>query len=263
MSLDQSDSSTSEDSQRAEIEQYLEHDATVLGLVYRGISNSLSDAEIADQGGAKTSNFVWNYRRIIRALLERELPTAPTVALQLARRYRSLLKHDWSEAARQRLTTDLGILESRATDVEAVAKENDEATKQTKVAEDLEKSGIYVYALPHYLRYPVDADSGRTLLKVGRSDRDVIKRIRAQTRTTALPEEPVLLRIYPTGDQESHSVESQIHKTLRAFDHGKAADRMAGKEWFLTTTNAIDAIADLLGLDTIVVVDTADYLEVI
>jgi hypothetical protein len=53
----------------------------------------------------------------------------------------------------------------------------------------------------HYLRFPYDQLSGRTLMKVGRSDRDVIKRFREQIRTTALPEEPVLLRIYETVHQ--------------------------------------------------------------
>jgi len=36
---------------------------------------------------------------------------------------------------------------------------------------------------------------------------------------------------------------------------------MAGREWFLTTTAALDAIADLLGLEIEVVNDVADYLE--
>lgn len=99
-------------------------------------------------------------------------------------------------------------------------------------------------------------------MKVGRSDRDVVQRMRDQARTTALPEEPVLLRIYPTDETaDTTQIENRIHKTLRAFDHGRAVERMAGRAWFLTTTQALDAVADLMGLTPIVVNDDADFVE--
>lgn len=252
---------SSEDVERIEIEQYLENDESRLGDVYRGLRDDLSAEEIAAQLGVTTAYFVWNYSKMIDALLDRKLPQAPTVALQSARKFRTLLKREWSPAVHQRLIADLAILESRATDVEAIAKEVSTAQKQTENAEKAATTGIYVYALPHYLRYPFDPESGRTLLKVGRSDRDVIVRMREQTRTTALPEEPVLLRIYPTDEAKTSEVETRIHKTLRAFDHGRIVERMAGREWFLTTTQALDALADLMNLSPIVVNDDADFLE--
>jgi hypothetical protein len=254
--------SSSQDPERVEIEQYLESDETRLGDVYRGLLRGLDADAIATETGVSTSNFVWNYSKIISALLEREFPQAPTVALQTARRYRSLLKGGaWSPAARQRLTDDLEALERRAADVEALAEETATRRELTVLAEETATSGIYVYALPHYLRYPFDPDTGRTLMKVGRSDRDVIQRMREQSRTTALPEEPLLLRIYPTGDLDTSQTETRIHKTLRAFDHGRTVARMAGREWFLTTTEALDAVADLLGLTRIVVNDDVDFLN--
>lgn len=245
----------------AEIERFLEMDESRLGDVYRGRERGLSAEEIAAELDVKTSNFVWNYSQILDALLKRDLPTAPSVATQVARRFRALLKREWSDSVRLRLQEDLEKVERLATDVEALAKETETARNRTAEAEAAAETGIYVYALPHYLRYPFDPESGRTLLKVGRSDRDVMQRIRDQTRTTALPEEPVLLRVYPTGDQETADVEGRIHRTLRAFDHDRAVERMAGREWFLTTTQALDAVADLLGLTPIVVNDDADYLE--
>lgn len=250
-----------EDPARQELESYLESDETRLGDVYRGLRDGLTAEEIADKVGVSTAYFVWNYSRMIDAILDRDLPQAPTVALQSARKFRTLLKTDWSPVVRERLQADLAILESRATDVDAIAEEVSTAQKQTEIAEEAATTGIYVYALPHYLRYPFDPESGRTLLKVGRSDRDVIVRMREQTRTTALPEEPVLLRIYPTDEANTSDVETRFHKTLRAFDHGRAVERMAGREWFLTTTQALDALADLLDLTPIVVNDDADYLE--
>ncbi len=251
----------SQDAERAEIERYLEKDGTRLGDVYRGLLRGLEPEAIAAEAGVDTSNFVWNYSRIIEALLQRKLPQAPTVALQSARRYRTILRAEWSPAVRQRLTDDLETLERRAADVEALVKEAVTAQEQTARAEETATTGIYVYSLPHYLRYPFDPDTGRTLMKVGRSDRDVIQRMRDQSRTTALPEEPVLLRIYPTGEVDTAETESRIHSTLRAFDHGRTVERVAGREWFLTTTRALDAVADLIGLPSIVVNDDVDFLS--
>lgn len=249
--------------ERREIEEFLSADPSRLGDVYRGLARGLDAEELAAELEVASSNFVWNYSPILSSLLDRDLPTAPTVAIQVARKYRSLLKRQsWSPEVRARLARDLERLEQSSTDVEALAEESEVAREQTAQAESADTSGIYVYALPHYLRYPFDPDSGRTLLKVGRSDRDVIKRMREQARTTALPEEPVLLRIYPTGDLDTTQVESSIHRTLRAFDHGRTVERMAGKEWFLTTTQAIDAVVHLVGLEIIVINDDADFLEV-
>ncbi len=77
---------------RAEIEEALESDTSVLGEVYRGVRNGLSDEELRVQRGAENPNFVWNYKRTIRALVEGDLPSAPSVASQTAARLRKLLK---------------------------------------------------------------------------------------------------------------------------------------------------------------------------
>ena len=88
---------------------------------------------------------------------------------------------------------------SRAEDRQAQVEEEDVAVEKTKAAEDSGTPGIYVYTLPHYLRYPYEPDSGRTLLKVGHSARDALYRANSQGKLTALPEDPILLRIYPVG----------------------------------------------------------------
>jgi hypothetical protein len=140
--------------------------------------------------------------------------------------------------------------------------EDRQAKEQTERAEARNEAGIYVYALPHYVRYPYDPDSGRTLLKVGRSDSDVITRFRNQTRTTALPEEPILLRIYRTDGSATGPVEAQFHRLLEAADHYRSVARSAGREWFLTTTRFLDEVARALNLPTEVVNETvADSAE--
>ena len=114
--------------------------------------------------------------------------------------------------------------------------------------ETREKVGIYVYTLPHYLQFPCDPATGRTLMKVGRSDSDVIVRFRSQTRITALPEEPLLLRIYKTDRGSAAAVEMQFHQLLKAADHSRSVTRCAGREWFLTSTRFLDQIARTLDL---------------
>lgn len=116
-----------------------------------------------------------------------------------ARKFRSILRSPrLSPSARSYLEGNLPELERRADNEAARIAEDQLAKEQTEAAEARNDTGVYVYALPHYLRYPVEPSTGRTLMKVGRSDSDVIRRIRNQTRTTALPEEPILPRIYRT-----------------------------------------------------------------
>jgi hypothetical protein len=198
------------------------------------------------KGGAAGA---WQYRRMVRALLDGNLPSAPTIALAAARRYRTILKTPaLSAAARAYLQANLNELERRANDPIRLDEEAQRATDQTQQAEARNEVGVYVYALPHYIRYPYDQASGRTLLKVGCSDSDVILRFRSQTRTTALPEEPILLRIYRTNGSAAAPAEATFHRLLDAADHSRTVGKSAGREWFLTHTRFLDEIARTLGL---------------
>lgn len=239
-----------------ELRSYLEKDPSRLGDVYRGFRDNLRPDEISAQLDVATSNFVWNYTQILRALLEGDLPDKPSVAIQVARKFRAILKRgELTLATREYLASQLVKLERRADDVVAREAETEEALEQTTKAEARNEVGIYVYALPHYLRYPFDPDTGRTLMKVGRSDSDVIRRFRAQTRTTALPEEPILLRIYRVDGQSTAEIESGFHRLLEAADHARSVARTAGREWFVTSIRFLDEIARVLKLVTIVVND--------
>lgn len=242
------------DEVRAELAALLEADQSRLGEVYRGLQRGLDAGAIADALGVGTSNFVWNYNHYAKALLDGNLPGAPTVALATARKFRSILRSaPLSPAARAYLETNLVELDRRANDETARVVETRQAQEQTQAAEARNETGIYVYALPHYLRYPFDPESGRTLMKVGRSDSDVIRRFQAQTRTTALPEEPILLRIYRTDGAGTAPVENSFHRLLEAADHTRCVARTAGREWFLTTTRFLDEIAKVMDLPVVVV----------
>lgn len=248
---------------RAELLRWLEQDESRVGQVHRLQARDLSAEEIAAELEVATPNFVWNAGRIARAIAEGDLPTAPSVATGAASKFRSMLRDRTLTAETRRyLEHNLSLLQRRAGDQVARTEEVERAREQTDVAESRNEVGVYVYVLPHYLRYPYDPDSGRTLMKVGRSDSDVIQRFRNQTRTTALPEEPILLRVYRVPPpMTTGSAESTFHRLLEAADHSRSVARTAGREWFVTSTRFLDELARVMGLDTFVVTDVAEYLE--
>jgi len=247
---------------RAEIEAVLVAEEGGLGDVWRRTQAGETPDQIRIARGAERPNFVWSYNRTARALLDGDLPTAPTVALGTARTFRRILKeNEFSPEARSELERRLAILESRASDPKARAVEDRRAIEATVDAEEHAVPGVYVYSLPHYVRHPYDEMSGRTLLKVGHADRSVIRRFREQTRTTALPEDPVLLRVYVCDDNTSTDIERTFHRLLEAADHDRSKARTGGTEWFLTSVRFLDEIAATLKLEVREVADLAEPIE--
>lgn len=235
---------------RDELQAILELDETAVGDLWRRIAAGESDEQIQEAHGANYLNFIWHYKRFYRALLDGDLPTAPTVATAVARRYRTILRTSGlSKPSQEYLAANLAVLERTAANDAALRAEDSEARTATADAEAEGTPGIYVYTLPHYLRHPFEAESDRTLFKVGHSNRSVIQRFRQQTRTTALPEEPILLRIYPTDADDSQAKEQRFHRLLAAADHERSTARTGGTEWFLTSIRFLDEVADVLGLE--------------
>lgn len=244
----------------AEIRAVFEKDETLLGDVWRRTEAGESPEQISAARGTERPNFVWNYRRTARAILDGDLPTAPTVALGAARALRRLLREtEFSSPTRSLLEKRLETLERNAADPTARAVEEKQALDVSVVVEEHADPGVYVYALPHYLRHPYDEESGHTLLKVGMANRSVIRRFREQIRTTALPEDPVLLRVYVSPEDDASAVEKQFHRLLEAADHDRSTARTGGTEWFLTSVRFLDEIATTLNLEIRDVVDLADF----
>jgi hypothetical protein len=247
---------------REEVEAVLMAEDSLLGDIWRRTKAGETPEEIRKSRGVDRPNFVWNYNRTSRALVDGDLPTAPTVALGTARTFRRFLKeYGFSPGTRAELERRLALLESCASDPNARAIEEKVAVEKTVDAERNAVPGVYVYSLPHYLRHPYDEVSGRTLLKVGRADRNVIRRFREQTRTTALPEDPVLLRIYVCDENASTEVESTFHRLLEAADHDRSKARTGGTEWFLTSVRFLDEIATTLHLEVREVADLAQPVD--
>ena len=161
----------------AEVRVILSEDRTLLGRVYRHDLEGLSPTQIAEAEGNEGVGFVYTYRAQIKALLYGEIPTSPTISQQSARRVRK-----WQRTLElsPQLKADLEGLESklmsRAEDAVAQSKELESAATATANAEAAGSPGIYVYTLPHYLKHPVDGETGKTLLKVGHSAKDAYYR---------------------------------------------------------------------------------------
>jgi hypothetical protein len=237
-----------------ELISYLETDETLYGVIYRNKRDGLSNDEIQSARGAAYPNFIWNYQRYLKALLEGDIPSGVSLMNEVSVLCRKLLKQDsFSDSTKLYLSSCLNEIDTRKSDPVLQVRTQNQVAKASSELERKSTSGVYVYSLMHYLTYPYDPDSGRTLMKVGMSDRDVIRRFREQIRTTALPEEPILLRIYESKAKEFSltEIEKKFHNLLEAADHDRSKARTGGTEWFLTSLKFLDKIAETLKLDVI------------
>lgn len=239
---------------RLEVERLLDADETVLGRLWQYEKQGFTPQQMADAEGTATTGWVSLYRMMVRVLRDGEVPTAPSMAQTAGRKVRAWLKNlDLSAQLRAELTAQEALIESRAEDRQAQSEEIRDAVEATKEAEASGTPGIYVYTLPHYLRYPYDPETGRTLLKVGHSSVDAHYRASSQGRLTALPEDPILLRIYPVD--ASADAERDFHAWLRDADHAASRTRRGGSEWYVTSTKFLDRIARSKGLEVRVVTE--------
>jgi hypothetical protein len=240
-----------------EVRDALQIDETRMGDVYRALALGKSSTEIAAELGTQTPNFVNKYKRFARAIETGDLPSAPTMIRECGTAMRGFLNRHYARLS----PSTIKVLESRIVTlstarIDPIAEENEDLRIQqrTQSAERQAVAGIYVYTLPHYRKHPVEAAideslAHRTLMKVGMSDSDVIRRFRHQERNTSLPEDPELLRIY-TGTTDMLPLEQRMHRLLRAADHRQNSGRASGTEWFLTSLKFLDAIATDMGLTT-------------
>ncbi|MDR7086839.1 hypothetical protein J2X11_001678 [Aeromicrobium panaciterrae] len=254
MSITPPDTAGSQFDRQAEVDRILAEDETLLGRLWAYDREDLTAEEIGAREGTPSFGWVYNYRSLVRVLRDGEIPNSPGLSIQAARRVRAWLKKiDMSPELRAALVQQESLLMSRAEDRQAQSEEVEGAVEATKAAEAAGTPGIYVYTLPHYLRYPYDTETGRTLLKVGHSSVDAHYRAGSQGRLTALPEDPILLRIYPV--EESALAERDFHTWLKDADHSASRTRRGGSEWYLTSLRFLDRIARSKGLDIQVITE--------
>jgi hypothetical protein len=232
----------------AEVEALLNQDERREGRLWRWYRDGRTDAEWQATNGVKTPPT--NARHTIAALTFGVVPGGPSYAKVDAGVIRRWLDtKDMGTELRAVLTAQLRLLDKVAGGLgPAGTKQAFGRPAPVRSPGNHRHPGVYVYSLPIYLAHPVDAESGRTLLKVGHSAVDVFSRIASQSRTTALPEDPVHLRIYPC--EHSSRMEAAFHDSLSQSGHRREGiTSYAGKEWFLTSLEFLDAVAIGLGLE--------------
>ena len=233
----------------------------VLGKVARAMAEGItSPTELASLGAGANSGHSGNLARVVRYVQHGIPPTAPSRAAKTGRSIGGLLRDNPG------LSTDaIAYLQALRLQVDNIEKDDDaragEATELTKASEELSQKveklgGVYVYTFPTYLMVPVKSDPERFWLKIGQTGRVINKRVSEQLRSTAMPEDPVILRVYtdPKGDSVGSDVdygalEKKFHKLLMSAGHSKTSARSGGTEWFATTLEFLDEIAETLDLD--------------
>lgn len=242
------------DTVKAELVAALLEDESRLGEVYRLLREGLSAEEMADRMGIATPGLTSSYEKQLAAILDGRLPTNSHLAQHAADRLRRWKRQKtWTPPAHQHLESLLSGLETIATDVNLAELERHEAAKRTSAAERLGLTGIYVYTMPHYLRYPWDPETGRTFFKVGHSTMDVFSDASAE-RSLPMPEDPILMRVYVTGDKPADAEEQHFREWMEAAGHVRGRAH-GNREWYVTTMKFLDRVAMQRGLDITVVSD--------
>jgi hypothetical protein len=225
-----------------------------IGLVATLVQEGVTDRrEMVDRGAAANSGAVGNLLSSIRAIQHGVIPTSPTLAVAARSSARSFLKQHRFRLSMQavaHLELVIGQLDAVAEDRAAQAVEDQQLHRKSEELEQALDSvgGVYVYTYPHYRRYPTVEGTQRTLLKIGMTTRDAAARIREQTRQTAVPEDPVILRVYKAREKSPASIERDFHRLLNAADHVRPGQSGLNREWFETSVEFLDAIATVLGL---------------
>lgn len=242
---------------RTELETLIINDDKLLGQIFRLKQQGILVAkELVEQSTAANSGVVYNNLTQLKAILEGTLPTGSTVSRHSAYAVGRLLKNN------PHITTDLKsyllnlkiLLINNSESLNAVLHDQDQIDHQS---EQLAKqasviqNGIYVYSFPTYLHFGTIEDESISWFKIGSTKNSVWQRIVDQNRQTSMPEDPKLLRIYHKDGMNIDAIETKFHSTLDRVGHERSSARRtkAGTEWFATSLDAIDALAELMDLN--------------
>jgi hypothetical protein len=239
----------------SEIRNLLNIDDKLLGVIYRLQEQGITNAtELALKAGAANRGVVYNNLNILKAILDRKLPSGASISLHSVRAIDRLMNQTevsdglkiYFEDLKRTLRENSEKLSAVNHDKEILKKSTNElSAKASKFA-----NAIYVYSFPTYLHFGTIEDPDLVWLKIGSTRNSVWHRIVEQNRQTSMPEDPVLLRIYHRDDVDVSEYERKLHETLEKVGHERSAATRskAGKEWFATTLDALDALAQLMSL---------------
>ena len=232
----------------------------VLGKVAQAMSEGVtSPTALTNLGAGANSGHSGNLARVVRYIQDGVPPSAPSRAAIASRSIGGLLRDcpDLSPEAVAYLQDLRGVVDS--IEKNDAAREL-ETSQLNQASEELtlrvEKlGGVYVYSFPTYLLVPAKVDPERFWLKIGQTGRVVEKRVTDQLRSTAMPEDPVILRVYTDAEDRAvgypfdyATLEKKFHKLLVSAGHSKTSAKSGGTEWFATTLEFLDEIAQTLSL---------------
>lgn len=244
----------------AEINLALESNTGGLGKVARAMAEGVTSAsDLVTIGAGANAGATWNMARVVRYIQEAVPPKAPSVAASTGRSIGGLLRDNpnLSAEAVSYLQGLRRLADSVERDEDARAGEESQLQEASEeLTQTVEKlGGVYVYTFPTYLMVPAKVDPERFWLKIGQTGRVVEKRVMDQLRSTAMPEDPVILRVYTdkeasseTGSVDYAALEKKFHQLLVSAGHSKTTSRSGGSEWFATTVEFLDQIALTLDL---------------
>lgn len=239
---------------RSELAEALRSNDGQLGRVFVLLEEGkTTNRELVEGGAGANEGAVGNLRRVIKTVLERNPPKAPSRAIIARSSIGGLLRDNpgLSSTAREYLERLRDELEVIATDSKAIEEEDKDLER---VSKELEKAldalpGVYVYTLPSFRRTVQKTDPERFWFKIGKTDRVAGVRISEQMRATGLPEDPWLAKVYSHATKTPKELETEFHLLLEAAGHTRAAGKHSGREWYATNLEFLDAVAVALGCD--------------
>ena len=245
-----------DESLRSELENFMLADEFLLGEIFTLYKAGVVDAkELVARTNAANRGVVYNNLAMIRALLESKVPAGASMSRQSAWAVGRILKNNptMSPQLKDYLSHLKLSLEENTNSVTAVLHDVDKIDRQSDALARQAvgiQNGIYVYSFPTYLHFGTIEDQELYWVKIGSTKNSVWQRIVEQNRQTSMPEDPKLLRIYHKAEMNIDELEKKFHSTLERVGHERSAARRtkAGTEWFATTLDAIDAIAELMDL---------------
>ena len=243
----------SEGEVRAALVAALAENPRQLGTVYKlDPEMKMKAKNIVELEGAANEGAVGNIRCAIRAILDGIIPNSPSVSNQVIGSLNGMMRDnlDFSPEVKGHLNEVLLELQDRASS--KIFKEEELEVRRHGSEEMIrlveKRGGVYAYSLPHYLNFPCKEDPERYWYKVGFTTGNFDSRILGSHRTTGLPEDPVVRRTYFSASLDPRAMEKKFHKMLKAS--GLQTDaRYGGKEWFATTEEQLDALAELLDFE--------------
>ncbi len=254
---------------RRELESLVALDEMQIGQMYRLMQEGVTSLkDFVARGAAGGVGVASTNRMIIRAILDAEIPNSSSIskyAYRAINRIRSnsdglsVELNDYLDELQAQLDMRYRSTEAVARDVEKLVESSDKLADRVQ---DI-KNAVYVYSFPTYLHYGTIEDPEYKWFKIGSTENAVWQRVVDQSRQTSMPEDPVLVRVYASDALTSMEIEKKFHRTLERVGHERssASRTRAGKEWFATTEEALDALAELMNLSVISQFDFGDGFD--